>query len=149
LGFKKLDFQTSFNRNLYFLIFNPKKILKVEFTYFPFSQIEKPLLKDGLLVDSLLDIAVNKLFTIAQSPRGRDYFDLYFIIRKHQYSLDRLRLLAKRKFDWHIDPLQLASKLNQVDKHLDDPILIDKIDRSLIIDFFKNQAKELKDEIIE
>ncbi len=148
LVFKELDFQTSFNRNLYFLIFNPKKILKLEFTYFPFPQIEKPMLKDGLLIDSLLDIAVNKLFTIAQSPRGRDYFDLYFIIRKHQYSLDRLRLLAKRKFDWHIDPLQLASKLNQVDKHLDDPILTNQIDGSLISGFFKNQAKALKNEII-
>ena len=120
---------------------------KLDFKELDF-QTEKPLLKDGLLVDSLLDIAVNKLFTIAQSPRGRDYFDLYFIIRKHRYSLDRLRLLAKRKFDWHIDPLQLASKLNQVDKHLDDPILTNQIDCSLISDFFKSQAKALKNEII-
>lgn len=75
LQIKKTDFQQSFNRNLFFL-HTKKEILKVEFTYFPFEQIEKPIQKDGILIDSITDIAVNKAFTILQNPRARDFIDL-------------------------------------------------------------------------
>lgn len=123
LGFKSFDFQSSFNRNLYFLRFSDEYILKLEFTYYPFIQIEQPILRDGLLVDSVIDIAANKVFTIVQKPRGRDYFDLYKIIDKYGFKLGDLRMKAKQKFDWDIDPLQLASRLNEVSQHLDDPII--------------------------
>lgn len=76
LGFDTFDYQSSFNRNLYFLRFKRNYILKLEFTYYPFQQLERPIEIDGLLVDSIIDIATNKLFAISQKPRGRDYFDL-------------------------------------------------------------------------
>jgi predicted nucleotidyltransferase component of viral defense system len=38
-GFQRFDFQQSFNRNIYQLIFPKDKFLKVEFTYFPFEPI--------------------------------------------------------------------------------------------------------------
>jgi len=40
LGYVKLDFQQSFNRNLFFLSYPKGVQLKVEFTYFPFERIE-------------------------------------------------------------------------------------------------------------
>ena len=121
---------------------------KLEFTYFPFPQVEKTKLLIGKLrVDSLIDIAVNKLLTIAQKPRGRDYFDLYFIENNKRFGLEKLRRLAKQKFDWHVDPLHLGSKLNSVDQYLDNPILTKKIPRQKVIKFFKTQAKSLKKEI--
>jgi len=40
LGIKKIDFQQSFNRNLFFLHLK-NDIIKTEFTYFPFPRIEK------------------------------------------------------------------------------------------------------------
>src|SRR3989344_553850 len=61
LGFKSVDFQQSYNRNLYFLRF-PDEVLKTEFTFFPFMRIEKQKKTGGVSVDSILDIAVNKLF---------------------------------------------------------------------------------------
>ena len=74
IGILKIDFQQSFNRNLFFLNFG-SKTLKIEFTFFPFPRIKKGIQKYGLKVDSLLDIAVNKLFSIYQRPQARDYVD--------------------------------------------------------------------------
>ncbi|MBI4652722.1 hypothetical protein HY750_00505 [Candidatus Kuenenbacteria bacterium] len=55
--------------------------IKMEFTYFPFIRIEKKEKVGNLYIDSLLDIAVNKIFTIYQKPRSRDFIDLYFILQ--------------------------------------------------------------------
>ena len=148
LQYKSIDIQTSFNRNLYFLHFSDRKVLKLEFTYFPFPQIEKPQIINGLQVDSLLDIAVNKLFTIAQKPRGRDYYDLYAIIKKQSYSIEQLRKLAKQKFDWHVDPLQLGTQLSRVEEFLDDPILVDAVNLRDLVEFFQKESVVLKNDIL-
>lgn len=148
LGFVSFDFQNSFNRNLYFLKFPNDHFLKLEFTYYPFPQIEKPKLKEGLLVDSAVDIATNKLFTISQNPRGRDYFDLYHLIKKYGYEIEQLRMMAKLKFDWHVDPLQLASRFNEANQHLDDPIIIKKIKKDKLVNFFQVEAMKFSKEII-
>lgn len=147
IGYKEIDYQNSFNRNIYQLRFD-KGFLKVEFTYYPFKQIEKPKKIDGILVDNLTDIAVNKLFTINQNARGRDYFDLYFISKKQKISLEKLRKLAKIKFDWHVDPLHLGTQLNRVDEFADDPILKEKIDKKEMIKFFQNEALKLGKDIL-
>ncbi len=149
LQFLSFDFQSSFNRNLFFLTFENDYILKLEFTYYPFPQVEPPTQKDGLQIDSVLDIATNKLFTLVQKPRGRDYFDLFCIIKKNGYQLDKLRMLAKQKFDWDVDPLQLASRLYEVGKHLDDPILVKKRDKDEISRFFQREAAHFKKDILE
>lgn len=148
IGFDFFDYQNSFNRNLYFLHFQDKEVLKLEFTYYPFRQVEKPKKIDGIMVDSVLDITINKLFTIVQRARGRDYYDLYFINKKYQYDIEQLRMMAKQKFDWHIDPLQLASKFYEVQEHLDDPILNKNVSQKTIIDFFKQAAIKQKSQIL-
>lgn len=148
LEYLTIDTQTSFNRNLFFLNFRDQSNLKLEFTHFPFQQIEQPPLVDGLLIDSALDIAVNKLFTISQKARGRDYFDLYCLINKYNYTLDKLRMLAKQKFDWHVDPLQLSSKLYEVDKFLDDPIMVKSVNKKKLVEFFQNESKKFSEEIL-
>lgn len=149
LGFKTFDYQSSFNRNLYFLKFEGGNTLKIEFTYYPFPQIEHPKIVGGILVDSVVDIATNKLFTISQKPRGRDYFDLFSIIKKYHFTIEDLRMKAKLKFDWHVDPLQLATRLFEVDTHLDDPIVDKKFDRKTITDFFQTEAEKMKGEVLD
>lgn len=134
---------------MYFLRFEDGSVLKLEFTYYPFQQIEQPKKINGLLVDSVIDIATNKLFTISQKPRGRDYFDLYSIIQKYNFKIEDLRMKAKLKFDWHVDPLQLASRLFEVDTYLDDPIIVGEFDKSNLINFFHIEAENLKVEILE
>ena len=57
-------------------------------------------------------------------------------------------MLAKQKFDWQVDPLQLATRFDQVDQFLDDPILIKKINKTKLINFFQNEALKFKDQIL-
>lgn len=100
-------------------------------------------------IDSLKDIAVNKLFTIYQKPRGRDFYDLYFIFKKQpELTLEKLIKLARIKFDFNIDILQLGTNLTKSKLISDDPILKKKINQLFIKDFFLNEAKKLKNNFI-
>ena len=143
LKIKKSDFQQSYNRNIFFL-HTKNEILKVEFTYFPFEQANKPIKKDGILIDSIMDIAINKAFTIAQNPRSRDFIDLYCILEKYKkLTLPKLLTLARSKFDAQIDPLQLATQLLKSKTLQDLPRMIQKIDQHKWRAFFLKQAKSL------
>ncbi len=143
----RIDFQQSFNRNMFF-IHSKKETLKTEFTYFPFEHIEKPLKKDGILIDSLIDIAVNKMFTIVQNPRARDFIDLYYMLERHgDFSLPRLLKLARGKFDAQIDPINLGTQLLKAKTLQDLPRMLKKTNHEEWRLFFIAQAKRLSKEI--
>ena len=148
LGIRKIDFQQSFNRNLFFLHF-PKEILKTEFTYFPFLRIQKETSVSGIEIDSLYDIAVNKLFTIYQQCRARDYIDLYMICAKEGYTIKELIKAAKVKFDWHIDVLQLGTQFIKSQEAKDYPRMIVTIKDREWQQFFISEAKKFKKDIFD
>jgi len=145
---KKIDFQQSYNRNLFFIHFDDE-IIKTEFTFFPFPPLEKPEKEERLKIDSILDIAVNKLFTIYQRTKARDYIDLYFICREKGYSLGELKKKARIKFDWHIDPIQLGNQFNKAVEAEDYPKMVTSIENLEWQNFFIEEAKKLKPEILE
>jgi len=147
LGIKKVDLQQSFNRNLIFLHLKDE-IIKTEFTYFPFPRLEKKVKKNKLFVDSLEDIAINKLFTIYQKPRSRDFIDLYLIIKKTGWRMEDLIRKAKIKFDWHIDYLQLGSRFILTKTVKDYPRMIIKLDNSDWQNFFIKESERFKNKII-
>ncbi len=144
---KRIEFQQSFNRNIFFL-YAGKETLKTEFTYFPFGQLDKPLKKDGIRIDSITDIAVNKIFTIYQNPRARDYIDIYCILKEYKnLSFSKLVRMARTKFDAQIDPIQFGTQLLQAKKTKDLPRMLIKIDQKLWSDFFIAYAKSLSKDI--
>jgi len=147
LKIHKTDFQQSYNRNIFFL-HTPKKILKLEFTYFPFDQIEKPILKDGVLIDSLTDIAVNNAFTIIQNPRARDFIDLYLILKKRkEFSFPKLIKMARSKFDYQIDPIQLGAQLLKAKDIAGLPRMFIRIKHNQWRNFFLKQIEALSPQI--
>ncbi len=143
LEIKKIDYQQSYNRNLFFLHFD-KEVIKTEFTYFPFSEIEKPHAVDHVIVESLIDIAVNKTFTIYQNPRNRDFIDLYLILQKKLWKFDDLLKKTRIKFDTHIDPLQLGQQLLQVTELKDYPRMLHKTSHKIWQNFWLEEARKLK-----
>lgn len=147
LGYKDIELQQSFNRNIFFLTF-PDETVKMEFTYFPFPRIEKGRKEYGIHVDSLLDIATNKLFTIYQRTKARDYIDLYCIAKKEAYAIKDLVASAKAKFESHIDFLALGSQFIKAKEAADMPRMITKIPAQEWQDFFEQEAKKLKGEIL-
>lgn len=148
LRFKTIDIQTSFNRNLIFLTF-PREILKCEFTYFPFTPLEKGIVQNGLHIESLLDIAVNKVFTIAQKPRARDFIDLYCILKKEKaWSLDALLKKSRLKFDWHVDHLQFGTQLLKAEIIADLPRMRIALPEDTWRTFFMDAAKDFQKNIL-
>lgn len=147
LKIEKVDFEQSFNRNLFFLHLQSDTI-KTEFTYFPFPRIEKKIKISKLPVDSLIDIAVNKVFTIYQRPRARDFIDLYFIMRRQGWKIENLVKKAKIKFDWHIDYLQLGSQFAAVKELKDYPRMIVKTNNQEWQNFFIKLAKSFGKKIL-
>lgn len=146
---KKVEYQQSFNRNLFFLNLADGDKIKMEFTYFPFERIEKKQKIGDLYIDSLLDIAVNKVFIIYQKPRSRDFIDLYFILKKDEkLLLDDLIKKAQIKFGNYIDPIQLGSQYVKAEELKDFPKMIVDIKENVWQDFFLNEAKKLSSKII-
>lgn len=149
LGFGSLEVNTTFNRNLVFLHFSDE-ILKTEFTFFPFEPKGTGGSYNGVVVDSVEDIALNKLFTIYQNPRLRDYMDLYVILEKYE-ELDFGRIVAdsRIKFDWHVDPLQLGNQLLRFRELKDFPRLVSDFDYDAMNSFYASKAKGLGMDVLE
>lgn len=148
LAIKKVDYRQYFGLHTFELYFTGGKILKIDFNYYPFPRLEKGTVYNGLAVDSILDIAVNKVHTISTQSRARDFIDLYFIIKEKGYRLQDLIMKAKLKFDWHIDPIQLGSRLLTAANTTDYPRMLKKINEREWQNFFIEEAKKLKPEII-
>lgn len=147
LKISKIDYQQSFNRNLFFLRIK-KDVIKTEFTYYPFPQIENKKIVNGIHVDSLLDIAVNKVFTIYQKPRSRDFIDLYLIIKKTGWKMTDLIKKTKIKFDYHVDLLQLGTQFVKSTKVTDFPKMLIKLPNASWQKFFMAEAMKFKKDIL-
>lgn len=152
LNKQKIGFVSAEQREeLAFLFYTFKyangKMLKVDFGYFPSAQIEKGLVWNGIKIDSLYDIAVNKLHTIATFPRGKDYVDLYFILRENNWSIQRLQKDAGAKHGIFTETIHLARQLLRVSEFDDLPKVIVPFDRNDMNLFFTKLAKSLESEI--
>ncbi|KKS12064.1 hypothetical protein A2617_04720 [Candidatus Daviesbacteria bacterium RIFOXYD1_FULL_41_10] len=134
----------------FLLHFKDGKKLKVDFNFYPFPRIDKGLKFKNLEVDSLYDIAANKVHTLFMKARSRDYVDLYFILKEYDYPLEKLILDAKAKFDWDIERSGLVSQLMRVvDIDTKDlPTMLVPFDRKKMEEFFLAEAKKLKKEIL-
>jgi predicted nucleotidyltransferase component of viral defense system len=148
-GVEKVEYQQSFNRNLFFL-HTGADVIKTEFTYFPFPRIEQKQKIGELFVDSLIDIAVNKVFTIYQKPRSRDFIDLYLILTRFpELTLDSLIEKAQIKFDNYLDPVQLGAQYMKVTELSEYPRMLEALDEKVWQDFFIAEAKKLSTRVFE
>jgi predicted nucleotidyltransferase component of viral defense system len=143
-GATQIQYQRSFNRNIFFLNYADNAELKLEFTYYPFTRIEKGLQIDNIQIDSVLDIAVNKVFTLTQQVRGRDYFDIYMICQKYKFVFADLLKKARQKFDYPINYLELGKNLYKIKTQLDDPILLKEINRENVEKYFLALVSEIE-----
>lgn len=120
---------------------------KMDFNFYPHPRINIGKKYKKLHIDSIYDIAVNKVHTLFMNPRARDYVDLYFITQQEKYPLDQLIKDAKAKFDWHIDPLLLGSQLRKVKTSSDFPKMLVLFDKKTMEKFFLDLAKSLESRI--
>ncbi|MSU75331.1 MAG: hypothetical protein EXS55_02350 [Candidatus Magasanikbacteria bacterium] len=149
LGFKKIDYRQFLGLHTFQLFFSETNILKVDFNYYPFPRIEPGKPYKNLSVDSEYDIAVNKVHMVVMKPRARDFIDLYFIMREKKYDWHDLLKQAEAKFDWHIDAVQLGSRLLAAADATDYPRMLKPIKHEEWKQFFLDKAAKLKKNIFE
>lgn len=142
----KVEFQHGFGLYTFFLIgAGDSSKNKIDFGQYPFSPIEKPKSINGISVESLYDIAVNKAQTIAFRPRLRDFIDLYCILRvEKQWNFQELLHRSFEKFEMKADALQIGENLLLVKSLKDMPIMVKKINLRDVEAFFIREAGKLK-----
>ena len=147
LGYIKIEHTPFLGLESFLLTFSNKEILKIDFNFYPYPRIEKGAQWKNITVDSEIDIAANKLHTISTRARARDFVDLYFLCVKHTFDVRKLRMLAKAKFDWDIDPVRLSQLFLKVGEYTDLPKMLVHFDRKEMDNFFVKLAKSLEREI--
>lgn len=144
IGAKKISYTQYFGLHTYTYELDEESKLKVDFNYYPFTRLKKGGDFNGLRYDSVLDIAVNKIETIAQRIRSRDFIDLYMIIKKYNFAIPQLIKIARSKFDHYTDPVQLAGKFLLVKQAVDLPIMRVDLPEEEWRSFFEKEAMNLK-----
>ena len=117
-----------------------QKIILTELAKIEFIQ-KNFYLKEGVWVDSLFDIAINKLITIIQRTDIKDFVDFYFLEPK--FGVWDLIEGVGVKFHQKIEPYLLASDFLKVE----DFEFLPKVVRPLSLEelkvFFRKLAKKV------
>jgi predicted nucleotidyltransferase component of viral defense system len=147
LKLAKTETKRVFGLYSFFLHFQDREVLKVDFNYYPFPRIEKGIKFNNLQIESIYDIGVDKVHTVVLKPRARDFIDIYFIIKEKGYKFEELLMQAKAKFDWDISLIDLGTRFIEASKFTDYPRMLKEIDHQEWQNFFLKEAKKLKGKI--
>ncbi len=131
---------------MFFLKFPREKIIKVDFVYKPVKILKKGTIDNGIIVDSFVDIAVNKIVTVNDRSSVKDFVDLYFIL--DHFTIWDLIYGAKVKYREEINPWILASDLLEVEKFNTLPKMIKPLTVNELKQFFREKAKQLGKKVI-
>lgn len=137
-----IDYTRIHDRLAYIMTFPTKEKLKVDIVSYPYQQIEHTEVSyRGFPIDSIADIAVNKLMTISQRTASKDFVDLYFILKK--YTIWDLRHGVEHKFKMDIEPFYLSALFAKAAELEELPIMKKKLTLERLKTFFLKEAKRL------
>lgn len=133
-------FERLYDRNQFFFTFDGRE-LKIEFTKYPFRQLAPPMTKDGIRIDSLRDIAANKIMALVDRFDPKDFVDLFFLLQERR--LEDVRKDAEAKFGVKIGDMFLGGELVKVRGIAALPKMLQPITIDELKTFFAERAKEL------
>lgn len=113
----------------------------MDFGYYPYKRVEQGIKKAGLNVDSLLDIAVNKLLTISQRTEVKDFVDLYYLLQK--FTIWDLMEGVRIKFKVKMDPFVIGSDFLKVENFDYLPKMIKPLTLEKLKAFFRKEVEKL------
>ena len=96
LKLTKIEEKKIFDRWEFFL--QDKDELRIEFVFYDHPKLRLRKKWQGILVDSLNDIAANKVMALFDRSDPKDLVDLYFILIKKNYKVKTLLKFAEKKF---------------------------------------------------
>lgn len=133
--------------NIFYLYFSNKKTLKIDFNYYPFQRVEKSIFRNGIYIDSLLDIAINKLMMVVQRSDIKDFVDLYFL--EPRFGVWDLIEGVELKFRQKLEPYLLGSDFLKIEDFDFLPKMIRQVSLEELKKFFRGKAKEVGQKAVE
>jgi predicted nucleotidyltransferase component of viral defense system len=114
------------NRREFFL--SNQEELRIEFVHYDFPALKKRKKWKGILIDSLDDIAANKLMAFFDRNDPKDLIDLYFLLTKKNYKIEKILKLVKKKFGVEFSKSNVLSEIHKILDDLEDlkPLLLVK-----------------------
>lgn len=143
---EKTEYQHLHDRRIFFFKKTDEE-LKVEFTLYPFVPLHPHMQQNNVQVDSLEDLAANKVMALMDRIEPKDFVDLYFLLHEHDFTLDRLRALVEQKFHFTINPITLGAELAKVRLIAQLPRMIKSLTLEELKNFFTECAKQLRPDI--
>ena len=142
LNFKIIN-QVSTGTYIQFIFESNKEILKIDLVKDVPVQFGKIKKVRGVFVDSIENIAVNRLLAIFGRTDAKDFVDLYFILRQEPFDIFELIELGRQK-DGGLEPFIWASLIAEVKRLPVLPRMIEEVSLKELEKFFL----ELRDKIL-
>ena len=101
--------------------------LRLEFVHYEHPKINDRIRRDGILIDSFDDISANKTMALLDRNEPKDIVDMYYILSKGEYSVDRLLKLVEKKFGLRMQESSFWSEIIKGFIYFLDGILNSKI----------------------
>lgn len=130
---------TSFNQ---YIFRHKEETLKVDIVKDVPIQFGNPKKVQGVIIDSLENIAVGKLLAMFGRAQPKDFIDLYFLFAEHHVSFWKTFKLAKKK-DLGLSEFYLAHMLLQIQKLEKFPQTLKSFDKDQFHKFFINLSNKL------
>ncbi len=107
---------SSHNRQLLFFQKEGSE-LKSEVTFFPFPSLyPKTLWKNSLQIDNPIDIGINKIHAISERDEPKDVFDVYYICKNEDITVQKLTELVEEKFGVLLNYRSIIARGNHISK---------------------------------
>jgi len=116
--------------------------LKADLVQEPGTQFGEKRWCEGVIVDSLVDIAANKVTAILGRADAKDFVDLYFLLHDLGYDLDKLIPMARQK-DLGLTEFYLAGMLRHIHKVKDLPVMLKPLALPTLVSFYDELADQL------
>lgn len=97
---------------------------------------------DTIPVDSLVNIATNKILAIFGRLEPKDYVDLFIIFTQTKFSFDKMFELAKQK-DTGLSEFYFANTITDVDKFKTLPKMKVPFDKKAFLQFYQDLSRKL------
>ena len=145
LDFKIIN-QVSTGTYLQFILKSDSEILKVDLVKDVPVQFGKVKNVKGVFVDSIENIAVNKLLAIFGRTDAKDFIDFYFLLKEKKFNFSDIFDKAKKK-DTGLSEFYLASMLGEVENLNVFPRVLKTYNKQEFNKFFSELSKQLFEKI--
>lgn len=142
----KIEFTQVYKTRMFNLYKNNKLLIKIDFNHYPYKRLKKGLKVQGVEIDTLRDIATNKLQTISSRTQIKDFVDLFFLLK--EFTVWDLIYGLEPKFRVEFDFVMLSSSFLKIKQFDTLPKMLVPLTLRQLQEFYKEQAKKIAARVV-